>query len=188
MSTAERLMTAEEFCALSEPIEGGKMELVDGRVVMAPPANTGHGRRASRIDRALATFVESHGLGTTTGEGGYFLARDPDVVRAPDAAFVSSDRIPAGGIPDEGYFRGAPTLAVEVVSPEDRESDIAQKIDEYLSAGAERVWIVRPRNRTVTVHRPGGDSHTYSSDDVLTSADAGFSEVGFSLPLPEIFA
>ena len=181
-------MTADEFSRLSDPVEGGKMELVDGRVVMAPPANTGHGRRASRIDRALALFAESRGLGTTTGEGGYLLARDPDVVRAPDAAFLASDRVPAGGVPDDGYVRGAPTLAVEVVSPEDRESDIAVKIEQYFAASAERVWIVRPRNRTVTVHRPGGDSHTYTGEDVLSSVDAGFSEPGFALALPEIFA
>ncbi|GIW18363.1 MAG: hypothetical protein KatS3mg064_1520 [Tepidiforma sp.] len=74
------------------------------------------------------------------------------------------------------------------MSPEDREADVAQKIELYLDGGAERVWIVRPRNRTVTVHRPGGDAHTYSARDTLTSENAAFPVPGFELPLADLFA
>lgn len=42
MTTAERLYTVEEF-ASPEPIEGGKMELVDGSVVLRPANRTPFG-------------------------------------------------------------------------------------------------------------------------------------------------
>jgi Uma2 family endonuclease len=67
-------------------------------------------------------------------------SRHPDTVRAPDAAFISSERIPPGGVPDEEYIEGAPDLAVEVVSPDDTESQVAEKVAMYLAAGARRVW------------------------------------------------
>lgn len=61
-------------------------------------------------------------------------------------------------------------------------------MNEYLAAGTRRVWLVRPRLRTVTVHRPNGDAHTYQLGDTLTSDDAGFDVAGFALPLSDIFA
>ena len=180
-------MTAEEFALLPDPPGGEQMELVRGRVKFAPPADTGHGERAFLIGVALYAFARKHGLGIVTGEGGYRLASGPDVVRAPDAAFLATERIPLG-LPDEGYFDGAPNLAVEVISPTDKDADIAEKVLDYLTFGTERVWVVRPGLRTVTVHRPGGDAHTYTITDTLTSADAAFSVTGFTLPVAELFA
>src|SRR6185295_17376527 len=97
------------------------------------------------------------------------------------------DRVPPTGIPED-YFVLPPTLAVEVVSPSDRADAIDEKVLAYLAAGSDRVWVVRPRTRTVTVHRPSGDSHTYSGSDTLISADAGFAVEGFALSLPELFS
>ena len=187
MTTVEGLLTAEEFARLPQPKSGERMELVRGRVVMAPPADTGHGHRAAEISAELRTFLREHHLGHTTGEGGYRLATDPDIVRAPDAAWLSFERLPAEGFPESGYFEGAPNLAVEVVSIHDSDADVADKVADWLAYGSDRVWVVRPRLKTVTVHRPGGDAHTYGDDDVLTSDDAGFPVEGFDLPLGVIF-
>ena len=122
-----------------------------------------------------------------TGEGGYLLAEDPDIVRAPDAAWLSSSSQPRADERESLYFRGSPNLAVEVVSTHDRDVDIAEKVQDYLDAGTERVWVVRSKQRTVTVHRPNGDAHTYSATDTLTSDDAGFPVEGFELRVASIF-
>ena len=185
MTTAQQLMTAEEFASLPDPKSGEQMELVRGVVAMAPPASTGHGRRSFKIGEALERFISAHGLGLQTSEGGYQLGTNPDVVRAPDAAWLSAGRIPGDGLP-EGYFKGAPDLAVEVVSRNDRDTDIATKVADYLAAGSQRVWVVRPQQRTVTVHR-GSDSHTYGLRETLSSDDAGFPIDGFELRLTDIF-
>ena len=50
-----------------------------------------------------------------------------------------------------------------------------------------RVWVVRPELKTVAVHRPGGDAHTYGVDDTLSSEDATFLVEGFALHLRELF-
>ena len=180
-------MTVEEFEQLPDPLSGEQMELVRGVVVMAPPADTGHGERAFEIGVALREFVKSRGLGRITGEGGYLLSEDPDIVRAPDTAWLSASRHERESPRVTGYFKGAPNLAVEIVSETDRDIDIADKVADYLRYGTERVWVVRPKQATVTVYRPGGDAHIYSATDTLGSDDAGFPVEGFELPVARIF-
>lgn len=182
-----RTMTAEEFAQTTDP-ENLCSELVRGEVVYMPPANTVHGYRGALINRALGEFCEPKGLGLVTGEGGYILTRGPDTVRAPDAAFLATDRIPPDGFPERGYIEGAPNLAVEVISPDDRDSEIALKVTLWLDAGAERVWEVRPRTRTVTVHSRGSLPLTLGVNETLVSAHAAFPVDGFSLPIASIFA
>jgi Uma2 family endonuclease len=187
MAVKEKLVTAEQFLLLPEPVEGGKTELIDGRVVTMAPVGGEHGKRASRIDRALGTFVDEHGLGEVLVETGFILARRPDSVRGPEVSFTAGERLPAG-LPEEGFLTGPPTLAVEVVSPNDSEREIERKVEAYLAAGSDRVWVVRPRARTVTVHRPGGESRTLGIEATLSSEDAGFAVEGFALKLADLFA
>lgn len=189
MSTATRtkLVTAQEFAAMPGPIQGGKMELIRGRVVTMPPVGPGHGERSTDVSTELNLFSRAHKLGRVRVETGYWLSSEPDDVRAPDVSYVAAARLATERLVN-GFVMQAPDLAAEVMSPNDRESDIADKVDAYLASGVLRVWVVRPEQKTVTVHRPGGDSHTYRVGDTLTSDDAAFSVEGFSLPLAELFA
>jgi Uma2 family endonuclease len=184
MTSVETLLTAEEFASLPEPEEGGKLELVDGKVVCMPPVGEQHGRRAVRLSTALHGFVDAQGLGYVGVEIGFRLSRQPDTLVAPDVVFFAADP----SRPEQASFVDAsPTLAVEIMSPDDRELEVSAKVRRYLEAGTRRVWIVRPGERTITVHRPGGDSHTFKVGDTLTSDDAGFDAEGFELPLREAF-
>lgn len=185
-TSAEELLTADEFMSLLEPESGGRMELVAGRVLVEMPVGRRHARTAARLARKLGEFVDDNRLGEVHVEVGTVTRREPDSVRAPDVSFVGADRLST--MPQDGYLVGPPDLAIEVMSPEDRESDVSRKVEEYLDAGVRRVWIVRPRNMTVTVHRPGGDSHTYAASAILTSDDAGFPIDGLRIELATLFA
>lgn len=187
MTTAEKLMTVEEFACLPDPPQGGKMELVDGRVVTMPPTSGDHGERSIDIGSALRAFARVHGLGRVGTEIGFTLARDPDIVFGPDVAFLTEEQVAESNW-EEGFIEGPPTLAVEVVSPNDRAAEVQAKVESYLRYGTRRVWVVEPKTKTVTVHRPGGDSHTYHIGETLTSDDAAFSADGFTLTLDELFA
>jgi len=186
MTTAEQLITVEKFYALPDPPEGGKMELVDGKVVTMSPVGRRHGVLASRLDRALGGFVDEHRLGEVGIEVGFRLVPGRNVVRAPDVHWVSVERLTS--FSDEGFYDSYPDLAVEVVSPEDRDSAVSAKVQQYLAAGTNRVWVVRPATKSVTVHRPDGSARTYGLDATLTSEDAGFAVAGFALDLVALFA
>ena len=84
----------------------------------------------------------------------------------------------------KGFFHGAPDLAVEVLSPSDTVEEIEAKVDEYLAAGTQLVWVVNPRRQTVSVYRKDGTTTILRREDALN----GESVVpGFSLSLAELF-
>lgn len=184
---SDRLLTAEEFFELPDPPEGGKMELLCGKVVRHMPVSRRHARTTVRLIARLEPFVLTKGIGEVLTEAGHLMRRDPDVVLAPDVSFVAADRFPPAGLPDDGFIPVVPTLAIEVVSPGDSETEVAAKVSDYLAAGVGRVWIVRPKRATVTVFSGGPESRTISGG-VLTSEDAGFAVPGFELRLDELFA
>lgn len=188
--TAEQALkplSADEFYELPDPPEGGKMEFVCGTVVTHVPPGGEHGLIAGKIDRALGNFADENRLGAVGPETGFRLFEVPDTVRGPDVYFVRADRLIEGRMP-RSYYPGPPDLAVEVVSPDDRDAEVHQKLREYLDGGTPHVWLVRPDSKTVTVHTPGGLARTFAGEDVLRSADAGFIVHGLELPVSWIAA
>ena len=180
MSTVDQITTAEQLFAANLP----HCELVGGELVIMSPAGFDHGRFASRIDAALENHVSRHGLGVvTTAEAGFQVAHDPDTVRAPDVAFVRAHRIPSGGV--KGFFQGAPDLAVEVVSPSDRASEVTAKVQDWLQAGCAMVWVVDPEHQTITVHQGPKDMTILGPGDTLVAGDL---LPEFSMPVAEVFA
>jgi Uma2 family endonuclease len=135
------LITAAQ---LWEQGAAGRWELVRGELKEISPAGSRHGIIAMRIACRLAPFVEARGLGVTfAAETGFLLDQDPDTVRAADLSFVATAR--ASLAEDDGFFPGPPDLAVEVLSPSDRVSDVADKVEMWLKSGCRAVWIVDPR-------------------------------------------
>lgn len=94
--------------------------------------------------------VRPLGLGRVLTEAGFILRRNPDAVRAPDVAFIRTDRIPPEGLPRR-YWELAPDLIVEVVSPSDTPAEVLGKVREWIEAGVRRVWVVYPVPKPVHV-------------------------------------
>ncbi|HEX5501656.1 MAG TPA: Uma2 family endonuclease [Thermomicrobiales bacterium] len=179
----QRLMTAEELWELPER-PGVRYELVKGALVEVPGAGGVHAQLIVNLLLLLHPFVTGRGLGRVFGDGlAYIIKRGPDVVRIPDASFVSEARLPAGGIP-AGFWPGAPDLAVEVVSPNDRAEDLHDKARDYLEAGARLVWVLWPHRRAVSVHEPGGAIRELGPDDELGGGDV---LPGFRVRVADLF-
>jgi Uma2 family endonuclease len=149
MSRSTRLVTAEELERL--PGDDYRYELVKGRVVRMSPVGWQHGKVVARLLLVLGKYLEQHTLGMVVTEVGFVLASNPDTVRAPDLAFIRQERLPA--VDPRGFWRGAPDLAVEVLSPDDRAPEVEEKVDEYLQHGVTVVLVVDPHNESVSVHR-----------------------------------
>ncbi len=148
------------------------------------PTGFDHGRFALRVGAALDNFATPRGLGVVvSAEAGFRIGHNPDTVRAPDVGFVRSERIPAGGV--QGFFEGPPDIAVEVVSPNDRASEVTAKARDWMLAGCSLVWVVDPQTRTVAVYRSPSEIVVLSSADTLTGDDV---LPDFSIPVAGIFA
>ena len=155
MPTKARV-TAEDLWRLGEG--DVRRELVDGEVIEMTPAGGLHGQVTTRLCRRLAEHVERHGGGEVlVGDVGFVLRlpADPERVRAPDVAFVSSSRLPEGRLP-LGFVPCGPDLAVEVLSPTDNPVDAQQKVRDYLEGGTRLVWVIAPQAKSVTVYRADG--------------------------------
>lgn len=126
-------------------------ELLNGRIVMTPPAGYPHGSVASRIVHLLVSFAAARGLGEVLDSSQGFELPSGDTVE-PDASFVSAERWTAMGPPEPGTFlRVVPDLVVEILSPSTAPRDRGDKKTIYEHNGVREYWLVDPRSRQLTV-------------------------------------
>jgi Uma2 family endonuclease len=83
--------------------------------------------------------------------------------------------------PMELIVRTPPLLCIEILSRDDRMSDIQERVEDYLAMGVAAVWVVDPRRRRAYTALPGG---------VLEPAPTELTVTGTAIriPLPDIFA
>lgn len=128
-----------------------RCELIRGEIIEMSPAGRPHGRIAMQIGRLIANHVFEHDLGEAyAAETGFILERNPDTVRAPDASFVTHERLQKAKA--RGFVDVAPNLVVEVISPDDSQRYVAEKVEQWLSSGAEVVWTIDPEKETALTH------------------------------------
>lgn len=180
VTTQQQIVAAEQ---LLETPGLGPCELVRGELIMMTPGGFDHGATIVNVSTPLDVFVKKHRLGTITGaETGFQIGHDPDTVRAPDVGFVRADRVPSG--PTPGFFQGAPDLAVEVLSPGDRAGEVLDKVQQWLDAGCQVVWLIDPQRRTAAIYRAREHTVLHNKDDELPGGDL---LPGFRLRLADIF-
>lgn len=168
-------MTMEEF--LENDIEG--YEYVKGELVPMAAAAIVHGEIGINLIIPLGIFVRENKLGRLYSLETTFQL-DDRVVK-PDIAFVSVERLSKEkfkGFPD------APDLAIEIVSPTDKQYDVTEKALAYLKAGTRLVWVIEPLMKTVMVYRSETDISVLNYEDTLTGEDV---VKGFSCPVAELF-
>lgn len=162
----EKLLTADEFLRLcaQQAIKG---ELVRGAVRDTVPTGGKHGEVAMTIGTALTVHVRPNRLGRVAGtDTGVLLERDPDTVREPDVAFFSAEKIPLD-VTVRGFYEVVPDLVVEIVSPGDSPSYVAERVAMWLGHGVRLVWAVYPVARTVAAHPLEGPTLIYTEDDEI---------------------
>jgi Uma2 family endonuclease len=72
---------------------------------------------------------------------------------------------------DVRVFKGAPDLAVEILSPSTADKDRKIKRELYQRAGVKEYWLIDPNGKTVEVYRPRPEDGKYGIPDVFNSED-----------------
>jgi Uma2 family endonuclease len=157
-------------------------ELVDG-VLVEKAMGFRESLLAGVLIGFLRAFVIPRNLGLVPAPDG-MVRLFPGLVRAPDVAFVSWDRVPGRTVPTDPIPTLVPDLAVEVLSESNTANEMKRKRGEYFSQGVSLVWEVDPVSRTVTVYTPDGAETVLAQTDRL---DGGDVLPGFSLQLSELF-
>jgi len=178
----EKSITVEEFYEMT--FEGFRGELVKGRLKKTMPTSILHGIIAGRIAGLLWTYILQTKLGEVlTAETGFRLFVNEKTVRVPDVSFLSNEKLALIKNPNK-FYDGTPDLAVEVISPSESYDDVQEKLEDYLSAGVKMVWIIRPKNKTITTYRTLFDFKVLREDDELNGEDV---LPDFKCSLPTIF-
>lgn len=121
---------------------------------MAPPGGD-HGRKQNNVCTLLTNEAETKKLGHAYGEVGIVLRRGPDRVLGADAAFLTTDQLPAR-YTHEGYLETIPKLVVEIRSKNNADAEVESKVAEYFAAGVVEVWVLDPEQRTIAKYTSNG--------------------------------
>ena len=117
------------------------------------------------------------------GECYFRIRRHPETNVGIDVALASARQV-ARTTKKASFIDGPPILAVEVLSPYDKNKDVAEAIEEYLDCGVKLVWIVDPYAETVTVYRPNAEPVMFTKSQTLV---VGPELPGFRCRVQEIF-
>ncbi len=162
----------------------GQVELVKGEIITKMPTGYKHGYIEALIAALLFNFVRTKRLGRVLGgEIGIYTSRDPDSVRAADAAFISNERYEQ--VKSSSYLDICPELIIEILSPDDSWTDMYEKLAEYFSIDAQIVWVIDPRLEQIHVFHSLDDVFRLTLDDQLSGEGI---LPGFEVPVREIFA
>lgn len=149
-----------------------------------------HGIISLNLGSELRSFLKGKNLGRVVDSSvEYRFLKDKKPkggkkpYRQPDVSFVRQERLPERF---DAYPEIAPDLAVEVVSPSDKDMEIEAKVALYQKHGVRLIWVVHPFSRTVDIYRldtgllskPIGQESELSGEDVIP---------GFTLKLTDIF-
>jgi Uma2 family endonuclease len=176
-----QLFTAEDL--LRMPDDGFRYELVKGELRKMAPPGAEHGGIVAILVESLGSFVRKNNLGKVYVETGFQLASDPDTVRSADVAFIHRERVEAAG-KITGYWQGAPDLTIEVISPNDRYTDVDDKVLDWLHAGTRMVIVINPRNNTAAVYRGPSQVVRLTESDIL---DGNEVVPGWRMPVRDLF-
>lgn len=161
------LVTIEEYLSASYP--DGDREYLDGQVLERNMGESGHARIQSWIlGYLLAHYPQYWSVVECRMKVGESRYRIPDVCLGADA------------YPESGPLLDPPFLAVEVLSPDDRASDLEEKIADYLGCGVRYVWVVNPQTKRAFVHT--SEASREAKDGMLRTLSPSI-----ELPLSAIF-
>lgn len=179
---ATRTITIEDFERMGS--DADDFELVDGVLRERGIMGGLHGEVGGEAYGRLYLYLAQHQIGRLyLSDTGFIIDRERGSILRPDIAFVRNERLP----PRDnriGYMPIAPDLVVEVISPNDRFVEVAEKVARYQRAGVPLIWIVQPSPPAVIVYAAGQEPHTIGDDGVL---DGGEILPGFRLPVQDIF-
>ena len=130
-----------------------RYELLDGDLIMVPAPNIKHQRVQLELATQLSHFIKNRALGELLIAPCDVVLSDTNIVQ-PDLLFVSREREHL--LSDGEKVRGAPDLAVEILSPSSADKDRGLKRELYCRYGVTEYWLVDPIAETVSIHRQRG--------------------------------
>lgn len=186
VAVASSGMTTAELLAL--PDNGTERWLIRGQLRERPMTkrNRWHSRIMTRVAKFLDNWLDQQPEprgSVLCGEAGCILRHDPDTTVGIDVVYISPE-VAARETADTTLIDGVPVLVVEILSPNDTQENINEKIDVYLGAGVALVWVIDSHDQTVTIYRPGIPPEMVNVNQILSGEPH---LPGFRVPVADLF-
>ena len=175
--TDERLL---ELCALNEDVwlEADS----DGGLFIMPPPSPASARRELRIGSQILAWSDATGQGDTFPSATFRLPNGWR--RAPDAAWVSDQRLDGIDTDHEKVWAVVPDLIVEIVSANDDLEDQRGKMEMWLGAGVRLGWLIDPSSSVAWIYRPQREPEQLDRPAELGGEDVA---VGLTVSLARVW-
>lgn len=169
-------------------------ELINGERKPIMPGVSGHSELIRSLFLALYNWSVEKQIGEVLTEATFVLsaADESDWVRGsrtPDVMILDAVKVAEWkkNTPDHKQkpYPIVPFLVIEVVSPNDRYSEIDEKVEIYLQDGVKLIWIIDPQRRKVTIHAPDLENPIVLKGDAVL--DGGEILPGFQISLAKLF-
>ena len=157
-----------------------QLELEDGKIIVIGPSDVYSSELGIRLSWLLMNWVAPRHLGRVFDSSGGFILPNSDL-KAPDVSFVLSERLR----PSPRYFAQlVPDLVVEIKSQSDRIKPLQEKIQLFLTLGAQIGLLIDPEQLTVSIYRPNVEQVVLSNTETLKIPEL---LPGWEIPVAEIW-
>ena len=176
------LLTQTDLETFQAQYPDHRLELVNGKVIIMSPSGYESDEVAAEAIRLLGNWVRPRRLGrVAASSAGFRLPNATHDVRAPDASFVSAERLRRS---PRSFAELAPDLMVEVKSPTDSTEELKAKVLDFLSLGTQVGLLIDPEAQTVTVYQIGQPTLTLGNGDLLSVPDV---LPGWEVPVEDLW-
>jgi len=162
----QTLISEDEY--LHAIFEGSEPEFRDGEIVERGMPTYLHGMLQVVLAALFLPYRRSHDLWPST-EARHRIR--PGLIRIPDVAVHQ-------GKPSMPHPDYPPYVAIEVLSPDDRMTEVALKMREYRNFGIAHAWVVDPELQALYV---------FDSDGLHQVRSLQISEFGINFTPEQIF-
>jgi Uma2 family endonuclease len=147
MTPVRVVLTYEDYVSL--PNDGKRYEIHDGELSVTPSPTFRHQSVLAALLGALRTHVLANDLGEVV-PAPITVVLAPTTIVEPDIIYIAKERMSIVGT--RGTVDGAPTLAVEILSPSTARNDRQTKKQLFERYGVAYYWIVDPEARVIEVY------------------------------------
>lgn len=173
-----------EFEALCRENDNVRLERTkEGAVRMNPPTGGWTGCGNQEISRQLGNWQANTESGRVFDSSSGFRLPDGSTL-SPDASYLSEERLrslPKGAL--RGFPRICPDFVIELRSESDPLQELTDKMNDWISNGAQLAWLIDPYERKVLVYRPDGTVESVTGSEIAGNGPVA----GFVLDLARVW-
>ena len=163
--------TFEEFLQLQQESEE-RYEYIDGEIYWLASPRTAHQIALTELFVIFYNFFQGKSCTPMVAPYDIELKRTSENINIvqPDIMIICDLE---ENLNEDDYYKGVPSLVVEILSKSTRRKDLIKKLDLYMSCGVKEYWIVNPDNKEITVYlfedHNISESATYKNSEAAQS-------------------